>query len=120
MSEPTYECGRRSQRDKQEQKLVTCLHKLLIGVPLEQLLAFLHQMRIQHTLCTDGKGTYRARVFQHWIDDETGDVVRITEWENGGKTAHSAITNAIADFLVAEGDDFHAFVDRGWPHLDKP
>lgn len=116
MSDPYqqhYDRGKRSEADK---KLVTALHKLLMDVSIDKLLAFLHAMRIQFTLHSDGKGQFRCHIFQHYKDLK-GEVKTIIDYDSSGTSAHATLANAVTDFLASDDKDYHTFLSNGWPDL---
>ena len=92
--------------------VVTSIQKLLAEVSMEQLLRFLHRLRVRFTLTTTDTGQYCCRVFKQYKQD--GEIVTMQEYKRGGKSPQSALLNAIAVFLACEEGDYHDFINDDW------
>lgn len=109
---------RDAEQTIQRRMVVTALHKLLVDTSLESLLHFLQRLRIRFTLTTTDKGLYVCRVFKQANLD--GEVTTVEQYAQGGKTPHSALVNAISDFLACSYGDYHNYLHDDWPGYGPP
>lgn len=89
--------------DSTQHKLVSPLRRLLILLPMDDLLLFLHRSKLQFVLLRDnGAECYRARIFlEGMLKYECAD----------NNSPKAALCDAIAKFLIGEQKDYH---DYGW------
>ena len=85
-----------------EPVIVSPLNKLLMDSSLEELLLFLHRMKLQYTILRENEGTYRARIY--------GEGMLRYETSNPN-SAKAAMCSAIARFLTKEQKDYHNYLE---------
>lgn len=65
------------------------------------LLNYLHQMKIRYTLIRDDNGHYSMKIMRDGM---------LKYQSSCGKSAKSAIADALAQFLINEQKDFHGYL----------
>lgn len=84
----------------EDAKSISPLRRLLMASDLDSLLAFLHQMKIQFVLKRESNGHYEMNIFGHGI---------LQYRASSGRSAKSAVADALAKFLTGEQKDFHQY-----------
>lgn len=83
-----------------ERKTVGPLRRLLMTLPLETVLAFMHQSHFSFSLTRRRDGYYRVVIY--------GDGI-VNYGASSGESARAAFCDALAKFLTAEQKDFHVY-----------
>lgn len=87
-----------------EKKIVSPLMRLLATTSADDLLIFLHRMKVQWTLTRPKKGVYEATIYQDGM---------VKYKAINPQSPKMALVNALAKFLVGEDRDFHDYWIQG-------
>src|SRR5688572_15191040 len=90
-------------KDKSEARAISPLRRLLMNSTVDGLLGFLHQMSIQYVLKREPNGHYDMKIFRDGM---------MRYQAASGKSAKSAIADALAQFLSGEQKDFHGYFKK--------
>jgi hypothetical protein len=91
------------QPNRENAKAISPLRRLLMNSSVDGLLDFLHQMNVQYVLKRDPNGHYDMKIFRDGM---------MRYQAASGKSAKSAVADALAQFLVGEQKDFHGYFQK--------
>ncbi len=89
--------------DKTTAKIVSPLKKLLMDLPMEEYLLFLHRIRVSYSISRQKDGVYHAIVY--------GDGM-VKYMYQSPNSAKSALCDCIAGFLIGEKKDYHSYLGK--------
>lgn len=92
-----------------EHKAISPLRRMLMELTMDATFAFLHQMHLRYMVKSGKDSCYRANVQGY-------RTVRYSGVSN--KSAHSALADALAKFLIHEQQDYHEYSIVNDPNAD--